>query len=166
MNDSKNIRRFRMNPVELAIFSLISLVFFNSVYNLFYDRRGYHATTAVQIADSSIGENRAIASAPTSSFQNLDIKCEPTTTLNTTAEKIRLLGPLCGRGTKGSAAAVTKITIINTANSKPATVFIDESKGKFSTDYIPLKAGPNPIHMEFIYKSGNQVAPELTVNKN
>jgi hypothetical protein len=155
-----------MNPVELAIFSLISLVFFNSVYNLFYDRRGSHSTTIAQLTDDPSAENRAPASTATSTFQNLDIKCEPSMTLNTSAEKIRLLGPLCGRGTKGASATVTKVSITNTANSKPATVFIDESKGKFTTDYIPLNPGPNPIHMEFIYKGGNQVTPELTVNKN
>lgn len=37
MKLSEGKRRFRINPIELLIFSVVSLVFLNSLYKLFYD---------------------------------------------------------------------------------------------------------------------------------
>jgi hypothetical protein len=166
MGSSQNTRRFRVNPVELAIFSIVTLIFLNSVYNLFYDRQGFHATALAPMAANPISEGRTPASVPRS-FQNLDLKCEmPAGDQDTQAAKVRLNGTLCGSTIGMDETKLIKTQVTNIANKFTATVFTDLSSSKYSTDYIPLNAGKNPVHIEFFYQGGKQVTRDLTINKN
>jgi hypothetical protein len=38
--------------------------------------------------------------------------------------------------------------------------------GKFTTDYIPLTPGKNPIHLEFSYMDGKTFKQDYAINKN
>lgn len=155
-------RRFKINPVELAIFSVVTLIFLNSVYNLFYDRQGFHPTTLAPMASKPTTEGRAPASV-SRLFPNLEVQCEKNPEQETTAAKVRLTGTLCGIGAGDAASKLVSTQIVNHANRFSATVFTDVSAGKFSTDYIPLNAGRNSIRVEFTYQGGKTVAHDLNV---
>lgn len=156
------IKRFRVNPVELAIFLIVSLIFGNSVYNLFYDRQGFRPTALAPMEANPISEGRAPASVKTSqTFLNLEIKCGAPAEENTAATKVRLTGPLCGA--VADEQKLVKTQISNDANKFNATVF--PHSGRFSTDYIPLNAGKNPIRMEFTFQGGRSFSQDLVINK-
>jgi hypothetical protein len=157
-------KRFRVNPVELAIFSMVSLIFMNSVYNLFYDRQGFHPTTLAPMAANPITEGRSPASvgqAASSSF--VELKCEPAVEQQVQGAKIRLTGKLCAPE-KDAKAKLSQVQITNSTNQYNATVFTDTAAGKFSTDFIPLVAGKNAIAIEFKYGAGAKVEQKVTVS--
>jgi hypothetical protein len=162
-----NVKRFRTNPVELAIFSVITLIFFNSVYNLFYDQQGFHPAALSPMAANPVSEGRSPASV-SQSFVNLDVKCDATPDQDTTATKVRITGNLCGEGRvpASDGSKLVKTEVVNNANKFGATVFTDVNAGKFSTDYIPLNLGKNPIHVEFTYRGGEVVSQDFNVVKN
>jgi hypothetical protein len=148
-------RRFKINPVEVGIFSVVALIFVNSVYNLFYEVPTLSGTPLAQVANTDPSDLRAPASQ---SFFNVDIKCEGVSApQETQASKVRLSGPLCGSDQKADLVRQIKMQIQNVANKYAATVFTDVSTGRFSTDYIPLNAGKNSIHVEFQFPSGQNV---------
>jgi hypothetical protein len=171
MADDRTATRFKANPVEIAVFSIVSLVLFNSVYNLFFDPQGFHPSTLTPMAANPVSENgRTPASAPAHAFINIEVRCpgEGAATgsqdQETGAHKVRMTGAIChGASDPGK---LVKTVVLNGANRFNATVFADTNAGKFSTDYIPLNAGKNPIKMEFTYADGKTVVNELTVLKN
>jgi hypothetical protein len=178
MGDTQAPRHFRINPVELAIFSLISLVFLKSVYNLFYDQQGLHPSTVVSLTPEG-PEAKALAAqagvAGTPLFLNYDLRCDANTDQNTSAGKVRLTGVLCaangavvdGRSPASSEQArIEQITVTNLANKFSATVFTDSNAGKFSTDYIPLNLGRNPIEVQFTYVGGKSFTRSFSVEKH
>jgi len=138
------LRRFKVNPVELAIFSVVSLIVVNSLYNLL--REG---PPSREIASSTVG--------------SVDLNCTqaPGTEQQTSAEKIRMTGALCGH----TGAKLLKTQILNTSNRYSATVFSDEANKKFSTDYIPLNTGKNILNIEFQYSDGKTFSSAVTVNR-
>lgn len=159
------VRRFRTNPVELVIFSCITLIFFNSVYNLFYDQNGFHAAALQPMAANPASEGRSPASvAP--AFVNVDVRCDLNPDQDTAATKVRLAGGICGGAPGLDAGQLVKTQVTNTANKFAATVFTDVNAAKFSTDYIPLNLGKNPIHVEFTYEGGKTVSQDINVVKN
>jgi hypothetical protein len=161
-----NVKRFRTNPVEVAIFSVITLVFFNSVYHLFYDQGGFKPAALAPMAANPISEGNSQAPA-TQPFVNVDVRCDANADQDTTAAKVRLVGALCDSGRNpASVGQLAKVTVINTANRFTATVFTDVNAGKYSTDYIPLNLGKNPIHLEFTYRDGKTVDQQVNVIKN
>ena len=159
-------KRFRINPVELAIFSVVTLMCLNSVYNLFYDSQGFHATALAPMAASPVTETGRSPASIKQAFVNLDVGCEMETTKDLLATKVRLTGPICGNSVGAESAKLLKTQITNNANKFAATVFTDLTSNKYSTDYIPLNQGANPIHVEFVYQGGRVVTQNLTVNKN
>jgi hypothetical protein len=164
-----HVKRFRTNPVELAIFSVITLIFFNSVYNLFYDQQGFRPAALKPMAATPISEGRSPASASVpQAFVNVGVRCDANADKDTTATKVRLTGMLCGEGRAPASDATTlvKAQVTNTANKFAATVFTDVNSGKFSTDYIPLNLGKNPIRIEFSYRGGKVVTQDFNVVKN
>lgn len=166
MGQSPNVPRFRTNPIELAIFSIVTVIFVNSLYNLLYDHGTFNPTVLQPMAANPISEGR-IPAGFVQTFQNMGIDCESQTTLPTSALRLRLTGPLCGieTGPNGN-PALTKSVVVNKTTHYAATVFADSGVGKFSTDYIPLKAGPNLIHLEFSYANGQGISRDITVQKN
>ena len=167
MAQQKNSSRFQVNPVEIAIFSLVSLIFCKSVYDLFQDRANFKMAALAPIASQPTAALRNPASvAP--DFLNMDLNCENTVDQETVAGKLRLTGNLCGKGdqvaTKTSSPLI-KTQISNNANRFAATVFTDMTTGKFSTDYIPLIPGKNTIMVEFTWQDDKFVQQFTIINK-
>jgi hypothetical protein len=170
MGNPPSERQAKVNPVELTIFSVISLVFLNSVYNLFYDRQGFHPATVVNLnlpaepgrGLASVKEPSVAGAAPL--LLNYELRCDQNSDQVTQAGKLRLTGPLCGSQKSGTEKS-EPIQVTNRANRFTATVFTDNGAGKFSTDYIPLNAGKNPIEVLFTVGSGKPVTQGFTVEK-
>jgi hypothetical protein len=98
-------------------------------------------------------------------LRQFDFRCDLSGEQSIEAGKVRLSGPFCS-GTGGiSADSPIKTAILNEANQFTATVFMDGSTGRFSTDYIPLTSGSNPIAVEFRYANGASVKKSFTLLK-
>ena len=151
--------------MEIAIFSVISLIFFNSVYNLFYDHQGFHGTALTAMAANPVSEGRSPASV-SQAFINVSVACEANADQDTSANKVRMTGALCDTGPSNDPSHLIKTQVVNNANKFNATVFTEVNAAKFSTDYIPLSLGKNPIHLEFTYLGGKVVTHDITVVKN
>ncbi|MEK6577742.1 MAG: hypothetical protein AABZ55_00820 [Bdellovibrionota bacterium] len=164
MRHIQNARRFRTNPVEIAIFAIAAVICFKSVYNLFYDHQSFQATALTSNAASPLSEGRVPASSIQNYF-NLEIRCDENNAQETHATKMRLSGELCG-ASKNPNQRLLKTEIINTANRFAATVFTETNNQRFSTDYIPLNSGKNPIHLEFTYEGGKVFSHDRIINKN
>ncbi len=165
-------KHFRFNPVELAIFTGISLVLTHQLYSLFYD--GYGSSTASRLAQlpTVAWDKGADASgqAVAPLFLSYELKCDQTVEERTTAGKFRLAGAICGKAEAGdrkpaSATGLVDVQVMNLANKFTATVFTDGVAAKFSTDYVPLNLGKNPIRIEFRYSNGDTVTKNFMVEK-
>jgi hypothetical protein len=169
MHPHVEVRRYRINPVEIIILATIGAVFINSIYHLFYDSNGFRPAALQEMAANPISEGRSPASV-SATFQSADVTCTENPERGTSASKIRLTGPLCNGLAAGEAQAspdpLIRATVLNVTNQFNATVFTDTVSGKFSTDYIPLNTGKNQLKMEFTYKSGKIVTQELAFSKN
>ena len=173
MSQAQRVRRFRANPVEVAIFSIVTLVFTHSVYSLFYDTQSFYPGSFMSRSYASAPPSRDIASASASlsaltgaaSQLELDFKCEGSVTQETGASKVRISGPLCGMNETSTAGRLVRATIENKKNQFQATVFTDIYHGKFSTDYIPIETGDNQIKLEFRYFDGSSSVAEVTLKK-
>jgi hypothetical protein len=178
----QEVRRYRINPVELLILTTIGGVFLNSVYHLLYDPREFRQVALQEMAANPISEGRSPASV-TSAFQTTDIPCSSVLERSTSAAKIRLFGSFCSgsEGASGNSGILGPTTVSSTIDFKSdslvrsaitnetnrfnATIFADESAGKYSTDYIPLAPGKNKVKLEFAYKSGKVVTQEIEFSK-
>lgn len=166
----REVRRYRINPVEMIILATIGGVFLNSIYHLFYDPNGFQPAALKTMAANPVSEGRSPASV-SGAFQNAEINCSNNPELATSATKIRISGPLCN-GTETAAVTGTaeadpliRTVVMNETNKFSATVFTDATLGKFSTDYIPLSPGKNQVKVEFAYKSGKTVTQDLAFSK-
>lgn len=164
-NSPNTLKHFRTNPIEVAIFLAVTAIFANSVYRLFYDSDEFRAAALTRMAANPRSEGRSPASTQRS-FLNVELRCDAMGEQETGAGKIRLTGSLCGTDAATDASKLVKAVVVNAANKFNATVFTDTTAGKFSTDYIPLNAGRNPIQVEFSYRGGKIVTQELVLNKN
>jgi hypothetical protein len=165
MVNSENTRKFKANPIEVAILFVITLIFFNSVYNLFYNHNGFHPAALIPMTANPVSEGRSLASV-SQNLMTWDIKCDKSLEKDTSSNKIRLNGILCGSDPALGATKLLKANIINSANQYNATVFSDVNENKFSTDYIPLETGKNAIRVEFTYIDGKSSVQDLSITKN
>ncbi len=179
--------RWFVSPVEGLILAGVLGGFLYSVSNLFQEKDTFTALLNTEAdtsglasgqtsdsqsdrtpasGDSARSENqdRDLASAPTL-LKQFDFRCDISGESSTEAGKIRLTGPFCAAGGGASADSPLKTSIINEANQFSATVFMDASIQKFSTDYIPLTAGANPISVEFRYANGSSVKKSFTLQR-
>jgi hypothetical protein len=167
--NDREVRRYKINPVEMIILATISGVFLNSIYHLFYDPNGFQPAALKNMAANPVSEGRSPASISSGAFQSTEINCSGNAELTTSASKIRLLGPICGGTEAGNATVSTdplvRTVVMNETNKFSATVFTDGNLGKFSTDYIPLNPGKNQLKVEFAYKSGKTVTQDLAFSK-
>lgn len=147
------------------IFSVVSLICLNSIYNLFYDRQGFQPTALNQTATQAGSDLRAPASVP-ASFANLEMNCDSAKMQDTTAAKVRLTGPLCGLTAGQETSRFLKPQVSNTTNKFAATVFTDLAAAKYSTDYIPLNPGLNQIRVEFLFQGGQTVSQDINITRN
>jgi hypothetical protein len=167
------MNRFRVNPIEGFVLGALALVFCHSVYSLFFDFENLRAaplgTGSQAVAMHWEPGSRSPASHATV-FRSVDFKCDEGTAPAGSpsdviaASKIRLTGPLCG--SPSPSTKLLKTQVINSANKYAATVFTDLSSQKFSTDYIPLVTGRNPIHVEFTYQGGKTFSRDLALERN
>lgn len=172
----------KFRAVEVGIFSVVSLIFLNSVYNLFTDGRllgsSERKPLVVQApARSQPGEaGKNPSQDAVAGFVPYETKCQASgEILETTAAKVRILGPFCGApigrqiagapppGSGSSESTLSDYKIENTTSRYTATVFSDHAAGKFSTDFIPLEPGTNKVIMEFRYRNGKVHPVELTI---
>jgi hypothetical protein len=175
-----DVRRFRVNPVEILILLTMSVVVGNSVYNLLYGTDSFRPAALKPMAANPTSEGRGLSSATNASFANLEVKCvtdnvsddqgpRPASVLSandreTSANKVRLTGTLCG-GDGLTGSQLVKATVLNSSNRFNATVFTDSNSPQFTTDYIPLAAGKNTLKLEFAYRGGKTHTQEITVSK-
>ena len=167
-------RRFRVNPIEVTIFAVISLIFVKSGYSLLYTHDGFDPVALSASAEDPIAPNtgRTPASAMLNakSFGDVKIGCEADKVeQSVSAKKIRLIGSLCA-GTENAVEEtplnVKKINVVNTSAKVAATVFPDYTNQKFSTDYITLAQGKNVIYVEYEFKDGKTLGREFNIMKN
>lgn len=165
MNHGQNVRRYKANPIEIGVLSIITLVFCNSLYNLLYSPGKIDATALSPMASNPTSEGRHLASVSQGTLNSsVDIQCEMNPQKTVQSSKVRILGPLCGA--KNSAENLTHAEVINTTNQFHATVFNNTESVKFSTDYIPLVVGPNLVHLEFAYGDGKKLSQEVMILRN
>lgn len=167
-------KRFRVNPIEVAIFAVISLIFVKSGYSLLYSHDGFDPVALTASAEdpstAAQGRTPASVSPTTKSFSEVKIGCDPTSDGQfVSSRKVRLIGNLCN-GTEDVAQEtpinVKKINVVNTSAKVTATVFPDYVNQKFSTDYISLAQGKNVIYVEYEFKDGKTLGREYSITKN
>lgn len=161
MRSMGKFRAFRVNPVEVMIFAGVSIIFANSIYHLFNEKNG--TTLALQLTpqESSVQDTGRSPASVTPMFISVDLPCDENGVDSVTqAGKVRILGSLCG-----GSETPQKAQIVNQANQFAATVFTDSNAGKYSTDYIPLNSGKNPIRVTFTSTSGKVITKEVIVTK-
>jgi hypothetical protein len=186
-------RKFPISPVEGAIFAAVLSGFAYSVIGLFQEQSTFTAlmdegTTAPKsgLTQNSSPGLRSPASAggplssgaqteaeripaalpqPSDAMRAFDFNCELTGEQAIVAGKVRISGPFCKAMGSGAGDAPLKTTLLNEANQFTATVFMDASVGRFSTDYIPLNSGSNPIQVEFRYANGSAVKKSFVLLK-
>ena len=163
MSRPNGVKSFKMNPVEILIFSAISVVFANSVYNLFYGQQNIEISSTVATPTAAANSETRGPASISESAMNLQVRCGARQEQATDAAKIRLSGDLCDIQALGDGHDLQVATIINGANKFTATVFAHG--GTFSTDYIPLNTGKNPIQLEFQYRGGRKFSQDLTVTR-
>ncbi|MDR3606720.1 MAG: hypothetical protein P4M08_04980 [Oligoflexia bacterium] len=159
-------RRFRVNPVEVLILMTMTIVVGNSAYNLLYGTDSFRPADFKSVAASAMtADNRGLASAASSAFANLEVKCQNgTESIKTLASKVRLSGVLCGaEGATGG--QLVKATVLNNSNRFNASIFTDSNSPQFTTDYIPLAEGTNTLRIEFSYRGGKTSTQEINVSK-
>lgn len=124
MGSTSQTRRFRTNPVEIAIFAVVTILFGHSVWRLFHESSNYKPNALTAMSSSPLTEGRSPAAAragdstsgtmnalsqlmggtgasqsPSARAQSpllsLDFHCQEMTATETTAQKIRLTGTSC-----------------------------------------------------------------------
>ncbi len=165
--------RFKSNPVEWVLLFTLLLVLGGSVYRLFGESSTFRPVALVPMASSPVREGRTPASLQDTltgfvpRLQHIELNCKSDwSPQETSASKFRLSGGLClGSSTDFTPSAVTQLSIINDANKYRATVFVDSHSSRFSTDYIPVNLGENPIQFQFKFLDGTQVSRQLLLRK-
>lgn len=216
MGSTSQFRRFKTNPVEIAIFAVVTILFGHSVWRLFHESANYKPNALTSMSSNPLTEGRAPASVHTgevgagalnmltklmgaatasqpattsvqSPLASIEFRCKDMSATDTGAQKIRLIGASCAplvanptarqpasvTSTPTEAASATEVAeglpsetrIYNQANRFAATVFQDSSTRRFTTDYIPLVSGANPIRIQFIYKGGQSYSQDFVVTR-
>ncbi len=178
MSPSGPVKPQRISPLELAIFLLVLGVFSHSSYQLFTDFRSVKTQvltlnssspgsgTRTAASPSTDGADRTTASASTGSndFSQFELNCDSVQPLKAApgTTRFRLTGGFCG--TAGEQAAAPKeVAVRNTTNRIPASVYIDSTHSRFTTDFVPLNPGENTVEVDFKYPGRSDVNKRITV---
>jgi hypothetical protein len=156
--------KHRFKSLEIGIFSVVSLVFLNSVYGFLSNG---HFLGIRRLASSPKPVLNRSVSSELESFTQYETTCHPAgEVLRTQAAKIRVVGAYCGASSVRQVASVPAAAgaappvepldyrVENASTHYLATVFTDHEAQRFSTDFIPLNPGSNKILMDFKYRSG------------
>lgn len=150
--------KWSLNPIELVIFLCCFGMFTVSAYRLIFMAPSFTPVVVTEPAKV----DRKIASLQ-SQFIQVDVPCTEHFETETTASKVRLISKFC-KGTKAeSPSIVKKLSVVHGTNRFNATVFV--SNDQFSTDFIPLVAGENPIQIEIETRDGGKFTREIAFKK-
>ena len=158
-------RRFRINPIEIAILAVVTGMFAHSAYTLVDSRESFEFASLTPMVSNPISEGRSLASVSTANV-SVNVNCEANPAVPTSASRARLTGSLCGVDAGPEGTNLVKTGVVNQANSANATVFTDLDTGKFSTEYLPFANGKNPIRVEFHYRDGKVVSHDVEITRN
>ena len=153
--------RPKVNPIELVIFTVVGAIFLQSVYALVHEAPTYRATALTPMAANPKSEGRSLAGISSPPLTTLDVTCEAPQIKQTDAVKARLSGEICPMA--GDSSQVIKTIVTNSATHQPAVVFPDHKNHRYSTDYISLTQGSNPIQVKFTTAEGKSFTQDLTV---
>lgn len=149
--------RFRINPVEILLFSLLNGVCIYSAYDLIYETpklaRG-------QFYEKAYFLNRSIAQTEVS-HENIDIGCgKNQILLKTRTTGIRLQGKTCEQ-------RLTRVKVTHEIQnqSDAATVFANFTSGEFVTEYMTLKNGINTFHINYYHEDHTVTVRQMIVEK-
>ena len=159
---------------EIAIIGVIGVVFFNSA------RKFLTESDVQKPVDQKIDRRTAeypfakpVEKDDSTGFFQYKTNCEHKgETVTTYAPRVRITGHYCGYiKNKRKPSSIPNdsnqgksgFKIFNESSNYTATVFSDESRKTFSTDFIPLEQGINKITMNFAYNDGNTYPVEVTV---
>jgi hypothetical protein len=125
-------KRFRVNPIELAIFAAVTLILAKSGYSLMYSHEGSETSTLASIAQDPIAiENRGPAAVIQKTFTEVSIGCDPSVeSPAVSANKIRLIGALC----KPSDAPAAKPVVASTDNDSDDQTDVADAKAPTADD--------------------------------
>jgi len=146
-----------INPVEILLFLVVLGFAGNSARRLVNETQIFEPRAESPIAQRNARESapqdsqRSPASTSSSQFATISISCDQGQRLLTQAKKVRLLGQFCGTESGKNA----EVTVTNSKNEVRATVFKEDKSKKFSTDYIDVDPGDNPITIEFQKNNAN-----------
>lgn len=162
---NNQLKRFKINPVELVVLGFTALIFSNSLYHLFYDwKDSKQAHWQAPSHTDTTQPTREPASLHKGSFANIEFDCGlQHQTITTQADKVRITGPLCQNL---SGASLSMIKIFKEGTETQAA-FTDISGNRFSSSFISLKdLGEHSIVLKFLYDG--DLAPlekKLTLKK-
>lgn len=170
--------RFKINLLEVVIFSGVLLIFLNSAYQLFQhdshqESKFVHLMNTLKFGSS---EPRELASQ---SFESISISdegnCNETPFSKTvTADLVRLSGVLCGieneikkqnsvdSNNSEDKLYVSRFSLKNTTNATESEIFIEGNK--FKTETINISPGlENKIQIEFVYSNGKKFQKDISL---
>ena len=165
--------RFRINPFEKMTFTLAAFGFFASAYSFFLSDQTIHPSTLSELQPNPLSEGRQLASSAHSSLKTLEFQCFKPQDVSVHSKKVRITGHICNAwGSIGNPAQLVSSKVLNSTHPFEATVFAVTDSTEFSTDFIPLAAGENLIHIEFSFSDRPSFAadwkiiytPELSQN--
>ena len=163
--------KHRFRSLEIGIFSVVSLVFLNSVYNLVTNGQILGATPLGAIKPtrnvSSVEGQKPDAFEHFATYEtHCLVKGE---SFATDASKVRIKGVFCGSPPPESESLEqthpVDYKVKNKTTGYLATVLSENEVGRFSTDFIPLENGPNNILMEFKYRGVKSQSYGIIIDK-
>lgn len=150
--------KWSLNPIELVIFLCCFGMFTVSAYRLIF-----MAPTVIPVATVEPPQVERKVASLQSPFIQVDIPCTERFETETTASKVRLISKFCKGSKVESPSSIKKLTVIHGTNRFNATVFV--SNDQFSTDFIPLVNGDNPIQIEMETREGSKITREIAFKK-
>lgn len=159
---TKNRKSRFVNPIEAAIFALTLGFFLHSAYRLFLDHEANSVQMAAQQSHREVNRSPATMEAP-QAYTTIDIDCSDHKDYSTDADRVRLSGKICGKGT------LKRAEIINRATRAEAVIFLDQMEGSYLTDYMNLSNGKNPFELRFFFSDSKDTGPirkEIVLNKS
>lgn len=150
--------KWSLNPIELVIFLCCFGMFTVSAYRLIF-----MAPTTIPVATAEPPQVERKVASLQSQFIQVEIPCSDHFETETTASKVRLISKFCKGSKVESPAAIKTLTVIHGTNRFNATVFV--SNDQFSTDFIPLVNGENPIQIEMEARDGSKITREIAFKK-
>jgi hypothetical protein len=157
------VAKYRINPVELGIFTVTVIVFLNSAYSLL-EQGGEIPLTALSPAHEipSI-QSRAPASLRSHSGPSLEtaeLPCKAEQPLTVRAPKVRFTGKACAPSTGVQGELVAATLKRSAPGGREAQVFVDSDTGNFSTDYLSLTPGKTELELQLTYSQGGKISTE------